>query len=245
MVQIEDIPDTHSELRDNLANFQRPERAEPRQGDDDPDFLPQESLRQTGATSYEKVGSTAAEERSDIFEERLARAAELKEQATAKFKGGEFAAAKQIYRRALHHVDYSDLERLQFAEHHAKMIDDTQAPILLNLAQTALKLAEETSAAVSAPSTSDAVSYYAGREERSLVDSYAAGGQSAVRSDPKHCPDKQLRAAAIYCSTVLAFDKNNVKALYRRGLARERSGNAEGPSQSATVPHSTASQHAT
>lgn len=230
MVKIDEIPDTHGELRDTLAGFQRPERPEPEEGDEDPDFLPQESLRQTGATTYEKVGGTAAEERSDIFEERLRRASELKDEATEKFKGGCFAAAKQTYRRAFHHVDYSDLERLQFAEHHAKMIDDTQRPILLNLAQTALKLAEEAAAAAAAtdggPSSHDPLSYYAGATEADLVDTYRT--KLSKTPECKQQVDKQLRAAIVYCSTLLSFDKDNVKALYRRGLARERSGNAEG-----------------
>ena len=236
MVKIEEIPDTHSGLRDTLASFQRPERAEPEEGDDDPDFLPQESLRQTGATAYEKVGGAPAEERSDIFEERLRRAAELKDEATEEFKRGNFAAAKKAYRRAFHHADYNDLERLQFAEHHAKMIDDIQKPILLNLAQTALKLAEEAAAAAAAAaaanesSSRDAVRYYAGQKEIPLVDSYSSESQMRGNGELRHRPDKQLRAAVVYCNVLLAFDKDNIKALYRRGLARERSGSPEGPS---------------
>lgn len=231
MVKIDEIPETHSQLHASLADFQRPERAEPEEGDEDPDFLPQESLRQTGATTYEKVGGHAAEERSDIFEVRLQRAGELKDEATEKFKSGDFAAAKQTYRRAFHHVDYSDLERLQFAEHHSKMIDDTQKPILLNLAQTALKLAEEAAAAAAGdPISHDALSYYAGGKETAVVDSYNTKTRAPGRGKLWYRPDKQLRAAVVYCNTLLAFDKDNVKALYRRGLARERSGNAEGPS---------------
>lgn len=57
MVKIDEIPDTHSELRQSLAGFARPERLEVEDGDDDPDFLPQESLRQTGDTTYEKIGT--------------------------------------------------------------------------------------------------------------------------------------------------------------------------------------------
>jgi hypothetical protein len=234
MVNIDEIPsepETRSQLHDSLAGFQRPERAEPEPGDEDPDFLPQESLRQTGTTTYEKVGGHDGEERSDIFEVRLRRAGELKEEATEHFKRGDFAAAKHTYRRAFHHVDYSDLERLQFAEHHSKMIDDAQKPILLNLAQTALKLAEEASvAAAGDPSSRDAVSYYTGGKETAVVDSYSTQNRVPDRGELKYRPGKQLRAAVVYCNTLLAFDKDNVKALYRRGLARERSGNAEGPS---------------
>ena len=114
MVRIDEIPDSHSQVRDNLAGFAR-ERKEAEVGDNDPDFLPQETLRQTGALSYEKAGVPADEQRSDIFEERLAKAAELKAEATAEFKAGAYTSAKQIYRRAFHHIDYGDLERLQFA----------------------------------------------------------------------------------------------------------------------------------
>lgn len=177
------------------------------------------------------TGGATGEERSDIFEERLQRAAELKEEATMKYRSGDFATSKKIYRRAFHHVDYSDLERLQFAEHHAKMIDDAQAPILLNLAQTALKLAEEAVAEATIActlSSQDAVGYYAGKEEMALVDIYKTKRHASDGSEPIHQSEKQLRAAVVYCNTVLAFDKDNIKALYRRGLAKERSGNAEG-----------------
>ena len=38
---------------------------------------------------------------------------------------------------------------------------------------------------------------------------------------------KQLRAAVSYCTRALALKPDSVKALYRRGLARERSEDAE------------------
>jgi hypothetical protein len=40
-------------------------------------------------------------------------------------------------------------------------------------------------------------------------------------------PHRQLRACVAYCNRALKLDASNVKALYRRALARERSGDAE------------------
>ena len=188
-------------LQETIANM-----TAPRQGagdaddelDDDPIFLPQERLEQStlGDGAWQRVGvPESGEERSDIFEERLARAGELKAEATTQLKAGRYALAKQVYRRAFHHADYNELERMQFAPQHEKMINDTQVPILLNLAQTTLKLSEKATA------------------ERAA--------DAPLRSD------KQLRACIAYCREVLKLEPDNVKALYRRALARERSGDSE------------------
>ena len=83
--------------------------------DEDPDFLPQERLEQTAERHWERVGvPDGIEKRSDIFEERLARAVELKKRASAELRMGNAPMAKHLYRRAFHHADYTELERMQF-----------------------------------------------------------------------------------------------------------------------------------
>ena len=78
--------------------------------DDDPIFLPQDAFEAHGANPYRKIVGGLGEERSDIFEERLARAAELKDAANAKLNAGEYAAARHAYRQAYYHVDYNEIQ---------------------------------------------------------------------------------------------------------------------------------------
>ena len=99
------------------------------------DFLPQES---------EKVPE---ENRGYVFEDRLERSAELKDEAKKLMEAGDYAEARQTYKRAYFHADFDELQTWDMQEKHTKMITDVKLPILLNLALATIKLAAEAKSA--------------------------------------------------------------------------------------------------
>lgn len=98
------------------------------------DFLPQETE------------ACPEEDRSYVFEDRLERAEQIKDEANELMKAQSYKEARLAYRRAYYHVDFDEMQTFDMQEKHLKMISDAKLPILLNLTQAAVKLAEEANA---------------------------------------------------------------------------------------------------
>jgi len=88
----------------------------------------------------ESAPQEPAEERSYIFETRVEKARELWHQGKAEFEAGEVDAAKKLFERGLHHVDFDELSfQFELQDEHRAQVLEVKIPLLLNLALIALK----------------------------------------------------------------------------------------------------------
>jgi hypothetical protein len=92
----------------------------------------------SGKTS---VAQTAKDERSAIFEVRVKRGAELKEEGNTKFLAGEHKAALALYRRALYQLNFGELAfNFELMDQHREQVTAVQLPLYLNAAACTLHL---------------------------------------------------------------------------------------------------------
>eukprot|EP00656_Telonema_subtile_P037145 TRINITY_DN4127_c0_g1_i3.p1 TRINITY_DN4127_c0_g1~~TRINITY_DN4127_c0_g1_i3.p1 ORF type:complete len:272 (-),score=69.74 TRINITY_DN4127_c0_g1_i3:33-743(-) len=81
------------------------------------------------------------EERSYIFEERLARGGELRAEGNQKFSAGEFEEALALYKRALHHAEFEEMSyNFELQDEHRALVDKEVHPIKLNMAAVYLRI---------------------------------------------------------------------------------------------------------
>ncbi|CAM9316874.1 unnamed protein product, partial [Choristocarpus tenellus] len=79
-------------------------------------------------------------EKSYVFEERLASAAELRQLGNECFKRGCMEDAVKAYERALYHIDFDDMQvQFDFSDKHRGELFAAKLPVLLNLCQCLLR----------------------------------------------------------------------------------------------------------
>ncbi|CAN0353597.1 unnamed protein product, partial [Ectocarpus sp. 8 AP-2014] len=75
-----------------------------------------------------------AKEKSYLFEERLETAGRLRQLGNERFKRGRMEDAAEAYERALHHVDFDELQiNFDFSDKHRESLTAAKLPVLLNL----------------------------------------------------------------------------------------------------------------
>jgi tetratricopeptide (TPR) repeat protein len=89
------------------------------------------------------------EERSCVFEERLASAEELRQAGNRYFAAGDLINAEDCYHRALFHVNFDPLQyNFELMDQHREGLDKVKHPVCLNLAAVRLKYGYNQSAVI-------------------------------------------------------------------------------------------------
>ena len=83
-----------------------------------------------------------ADERSYIFEERLAKAEEHKVVGNEHFRRGEWEGAIKRYQRAIYHADFDAAQMFDLMDHHREKAHATQIPCKLNYVLCIIKMRE-------------------------------------------------------------------------------------------------------
>lgn len=108
------------------------------------DKLAKDTQNETQDLSQHKPqDETQDDERSSIFEVRLRRAAELKEQGNAAFKAQDWQSALSLYERGLYHSEFDEMQyNFELMDEHRAQVDEARNPLQLNAAACCLKLEE-------------------------------------------------------------------------------------------------------
>ncbi|CAM9801961.1 unnamed protein product, partial [Ectocarpus sp. 4 AP-2014] len=92
-------------------------------------------------TEGETEDDLLTKEKSYLFEERLETAGRLRQLGNERFKRGRMEDAAEAYERALHHVDFDELQiNFDFSDKHREILTAAKLPVLLNLCQCLAKL---------------------------------------------------------------------------------------------------------